>query len=200
MQFTPFLFLKSMLLIWIYLQVYPEGSPNNSVMSTAVNFDVPSNVSSPLLFELNLTNISSIGSFILRSVATYQSVEVPEVGVTLGPVTDTSDPIEFTIGRCTRQLSKHYLIKAIPHLPLPACWLIVPALLDCTSRKVRGNNALINYITHWSLNSIMLVRLVSCESKFNWKPSGFVCNDYSSELMQAWIPACLPMKENTDVL
>ena len=87
-------------------QLYPEGSPGITVTShTVLNVDTWSEMPTPLLFELNLIGISSIGVFNLWSVATYRPVEIPQYGVTMGPATDTSAAILLTIGMYEEQYS-----------------------------------------------------------------------------------------------
>ena len=115
--------------------MYPEGSPDRNVTSLVVNFDYMANVPNPLLFELNLTNISSLGVFNLQSVASYQPVTIPNLGVTLGPATDMSDTIQLIIGRHVRRLSN---FNFHPHIPQPphTHWLVVAVCSDLPSRRI----------------------------------------------------------------
>lgn len=71
-------------------------------------------------FEFNLTNFSSLGLFNLRSVAKYRPVELPHLGITLSPTTDTSDVVQLTIGQCKGKLShspSHTLLQSVCALP-----------------------------------------------------------------------------------
>ena len=108
-------------------------------------------MSTPLLFELNLIGISSIGVFNLRSVATYRPVEIPQYDVTMGPTTDTSAAILLTIGRYEEQ----YSCLMLSYNPLSTAIIYPVVDGDCLSahpnvnlqENIKGNNTFINIIS-----------------------------------------------------